>query len=242
MESGIYQIKSRRNQLYLDPRTKILLSITVSTILISGNGHGMIEYLQYVLTMIPFAALLLLRKYKVVFYYFLLYVFCKIAPFYIMPHLPSVVNLFITGMIAFGVKLIPGAMMGYFLIKSTSVSEFVAAMDRMHITKKISIPFSVLFRFFPTVIEEYQCVNDAMKLRGVGGVRKPSQMLEYRMVPFLMSTVLIGNELSASALTRGLHAPTPRVNVCPIGFTWRDYIAFLVIIIAVIIFIYTLKG
>lgn len=47
------------------------------------------------------------------------------------------------------------------------------------------------------------------------------KMLEYRMVPFLTSIVSIGNDLSASALTRGLNAPVHRTNVCPIGLTWR---------------------
>lgn len=59
------------------------------------------------------------------------------------------------------------------------------AMDRMHITKKLSVPISVMFRFFPTIKEEYRNVQDAMKLRGVGSVRDPMKMLEYRMVLLL---------------------------------------------------------
>ena len=47
-------------------------------------------------------------------------------------------------------------MMGAYLIASTSVSEFIGAMERMHLTEKIVIPLSVIFRFFPTVSEEYQ--------------------------------------------------------------------------------------
>ena len=71
-----------------------------------------------------------------------------------------------------------------------------------------------MFRFFPTIKEEYRNVQDAMKLRGVGSVRDPMKMLEYRMVPFLMSVVSIGNDLSASALTRALNSPNRRTNVC----------------------------
>lgn len=108
----------------------------------------------------------------------------------------------------------------------------------MHVTKKISMPLSVLFRFFPTIVEEYGHVRDAMMMRDVGSIRNPMKMLEYRMVPFLTSIVSIGNDLSASALTRGLNAPVNRTNVCPIGFTWRDGIAFFVIICCLIIFIF----
>lgn len=81
-------------------------------------------------------------------------------------------------------------------------------------------------------------VRDAMMMRDVGSIRNPMKMLEYRMVPFLTSIVSIGNDLSASALTRGLNAPVNRTNVCPIGFTWRDGIAFFVIICCLIIFIF----
>ena len=156
----------------------------------------------------------------------------------VIPYLPNVINVLFTGVIALFTQFLPGMMMAYFLIVSTTVSEFVAAMDRMHVTKKISMPLSVLFRFFPTIVEEYGHVRDAMMMRDVGSIRNPMKMLEYRMVPFLTSIVSIGNDLSASALTRGLNAPVNRTNVCPIGFTWRDGIAFFVIICCLIIFIF----
>ena len=69
---------------------------------------------------------------------------------------------------------------------------------------------SVMFRFFPTVAEESRSINDAMRMRGVG-LRSigdnPTVLLEYRLVPLLMAVVKIGDELSASALTRGLGGP-----------------------------------
>ena len=114
-----------------------------------------------------------------------------------------------------------------FLILTTTVSEFVAAMDSLHIPKSFTIPVSVMFRFFPTIKEEYSAIRDAMRLRNVGSWRNPTKMLEYRMVPLLTGLLSIGNELSASALTRGLDAPNRRTNVCPIGFHWQDAIAML---------------
>ena len=60
-----------------------------------------------------------------------------------------------------------------------------------------------MFRFFPTIKEEYSAIRDAMRLRNVGSWRNPTEMLEYRMVPLLTGLLSIGNELSASALTRG---------------------------------------
>lgn len=122
-------------------------------------------------------------------------------------------------------------MMGWFLFSTTTVSEFVTAMDRMHVTKKITVPISVMFRFLPTIREEYTAVQKAMRLREVGSFRNPVKMLEYRMVPFLMSVVSIGNDLAASALTRGLDSPCKRTNMCRIGFTWRDVAVVVLLII-----------
>ena len=55
-------------------------------------------------------------------------------------------------------------------------------------------------------------------MRGITTLRSPMKMLEYRVVPLMMSIAKIGEELSAAALTRGLGAPQKRTNICKIGF------------------------
>ena len=74
-------------------------------------------------------------------------------------------------------------------------------MEKMHIPQKIVIPMSVVFRFFfPTVKAEYAAIRDAMKMRGITTLRSPMKMLEYRVVPLMMSIAKIGErELSAAA-------------------------------------------
>ena len=224
--SDIYAPTAKAKQLYLDPRTKIVLCLVVSFIMLESTTSLVVNALQIALAALPLIFLLMLGKHKMAVYYLCAYVFASLVPQLLVPLLPDVINLLFTGMIALMTQILPGMMMAYFLIVSTSVSEFVTAMDRMHVPKSISVPMSVLFRFFPTIVEEYGHVRDAMRMREVGNLRQPMAMLEYRMVPFLTSIVSIGNDLAASALTRGLSAPVRRTNVCPIGFTWRDGLAF----------------
>ena len=224
--SDIYAPTAKAKQLYLDPRTKIVLCLAVSFIMLESTTSPVVNALQIALAALPLIFLLMLRKYKTAVYYLCAYVFASLVPQLLVPLLPAIINLLFTGMIALMTQILPGMMMAYFLIVSTSVSEFVTAMDRMHVPKSISVPMSVLFRFFPTIVEEYGHVRDAMRMREVGNLRQPMAMLEYRMVPFMTSIVSIGNDLAASALTRGLSAPVRRTNVCPIGFTWRDGLAF----------------
>lgn len=120
--------------------------------------------------------------------------------------------------------------MGYYLVSTTTVSEFVAAMERMRVPQKVVIPVSVVFRFFPTVKEEYAAIRDAMKMRGITTLRSPMKMLEYRVVPLMISIAKIGEELSAAALTRGLGAPQKRTNICTIKFGPLDVFFFLLTI------------
>ena len=223
--SDIYAPTAKAKQLYLDPRTKIVLCLVVSFIMLESTTSLVVNALQIALAALPLIFLLMLGKHKMAVYYLCAYVFASLVPQLLVPLLPDIINLLFTGMIALMTQILPGMMMAYFLIVSTSVSEFVTAMDRLHVPKSISVPMSVLFRFFPTIVEEYGHVRDAMRMREVGNLRQPMAMLEYRMVPFMTSIVSIGNDLAASALTRGLSAPVRRTNVCPIGFTWRDGLA-----------------
>ena len=81
-------------------------------------------------------------------------------------------------------------------------------MERMHVTEKIIIPLSVIFRFFPTIKEEYQAIRDAMKMRNIRfGGKNPFLMIEYRLIPLMVSVIKIGDELSAAALTTVSYTP-----------------------------------
>ena len=236
--SRIYKKQSDRTGLYLDPRTKLAFCIGSSMILLTGGYTMAGEILKYILAAVPLFLLQVLKDIKKAAYYGGIYLICCLLPQLLVAHLPFAVNLFFTGIVAFFTKILPSGMLFYLVFRTTSVSEFVAAMDRMHVKRSFSAPISVMFRLFPTIVEEYHAVSDAMALRKIGSFRNPVEMLEYRMVPFLTSVVSIGNDLSASALTRGLDAPYERTSLCPIGFTWRDVLVFAALFVVAGIHIY----
>lgn len=128
----------------------------------------------------------------------------------------------------------------YYLLSTTKVSEFVLAMQRMHIPEAFIIPFSVMFRFFPTIFEEAESIGNAMRMRGITGknfFKNPQAVLEYRIVPLMMSVVTIGNDLSAAALTRGLGNGKKRTSICRIGFHWTDFVLMLIVTAALLVFL-----
>jgi energy-coupling factor transport system permease protein len=156
--------------------------------------------------------------------------------------MPGVLNTLVVMLTTLICRLLPSLLLGYYLLSTTTVSEFTAAMERIHIPRQIIIPFSVMFRFFPTIKEESSSINDAMKMRGIslGKTRGgPVALMEYRLVPLFISCVKIGEELSSAALTRGMGNPVKRTNICRIGFHAADilYTAAALAVFALYIFV-----
>ncbi len=91
----------------------------------------------------------------------------------------------------------------------------VATLRRMRVPQMLVISIAVLFRFMPTVFTEFRAIRDAQKFRGIGVsvwglAAHPLKSAEYILVPMLIRTAKVSDELSASALTRG--ADTSGVN------------------------------
>ena len=108
----------------------------------------------------------------------------------------------------------------------------------MHVTDKLTIPLSVMFRFFPTIADEFQAINDAMRMRDIRfGGKNIDKMIEYRLIPLMVCSAKIGEELNAAAITRGLGGDVKRTNVCRIGFHFQDYIVVLICFIPYVIWI-----
>ena len=179
---------------------------------------------------VPIVFLLLSRKWVDAARFAVTYAILFALELTVLPLLTGTWNFILGAAVGIYTHMLPGFIMGYYLVSTTTVSEFVAAMEKMHIPQKIVIPMSVVFRFFPTVKEEYAAIRDAMKMRGITTLRSPMKMLEYRVVPLMMSIAKIGEELSAAALTRGLGAPQKRTNICKIGFGPLDIFFFLLAI------------
>lgn len=225
------------SRLHLDPRTKLILLIVTNMIMMGGGIEGTALIVRPVLALIPFTLLLTEGRTKAAFIYLPLYALAAFGEGYVVPHTTGLMNLLT--IIASGVitRFMPCLVMGYYVVATTTVSEFTASMERMHVTPKIVIPLSVMFRFFPTVIEEASAISDSMRMRGIGGgaiLKNPVATLEYRVVPLMVCVVKIGEELSAAALTRGLGSPVKRTNICRTGFHWWDIVLAGVAIMATI--------
>lgn len=235
-------LASRKNEegLVLDPRTKLALLITIA-IFILGDSYQSV--MQYLLAAVPFALLLTAKMWNNAALYVLVFGGSLCLELLALPYLSGLPGYILVAVIGILLHFSPGVVMGYFFVTTTTVSEFVTAMERLHIPKQITIPMSVMFRFFPTVMEEWSAISDAMRMRGIrwGGGRVGA-MLEYRIVPMLMCSVKIGEELSAASLTRGLGSPVKRTSICKIGFHVQDILLLLICLSVFAVRIYVWLG
>lgn len=232
--------ESLNNKTNIDPRTKILILLMVSAFVFSGLGGGgkYIHIIRTLLISIPFILLIFNRQYKVVLFYGTMYFLFYLLQVFVLNNITGIFNFILLFSIGVFVRIMPGVLTAYYVISTTTVSELVASMQKMKISEKIIIPLSVMFRFFPTVIEESNSVSHAMKMRGIYlGGKKPSKIIEYRLIPMITCSVKAGEELSASALSRGLGSPIKRTNICCIGFNLLDYIIFALCILTILLYI-----
>ena len=138
-----------RKGILLDPRTKLVLLLTITTLMFSTSNEGIMNIVKPCLSLVPFVLILSERRFKTAGKYLLLYVACFVLERIALTTLSGLLSFIVLAITSIMTRFAPGIMTGAYLISSTSVSEFIGAMERMHITEKIVIPMSVIFRFFP---------------------------------------------------------------------------------------------
>lgn len=236
--TGIFSVGEQQTFISFDPRTKLYMLFVFNLINLSSTESVLINNLKLVLAFLTFIMLLNVRKPRAAVIYAVLYIAAYNGEWLLqyisgMSLLGILVRLFIPVML----RMLPGVMVAWCVLLTTKVSEFISGMEKMHIPQNITIPFAVVFRFFPTIADEYRSIRDAMRMRGISFKNGPLAMIEYRLIPLIVSIVKIGDELSAAAVTRGLGGTKARTNYCNIGFKLWDILCFFVMTAAFILFI-----
>lgn len=232
---GAELLASQKNErgIEFDPRTKLAVLVTLAILILGGSFQTTFFYLPAV---VPLIILLASKMLKGAGVYLLVFSGCLLLQEFALPCVSGIPGYLLMLISVMPLYFSPSFAAAYLVVTTTTVSELTAAMERIHVPKQITIPLTVMFRFFPTVIEEWRAIGDAMKMRGIG-LRggKVGAILEYRLVPMLMCCVKIGEELSTTSLTRGLGGPVKRTNICNIGLHAQDVILLLLCLAGLIV-------
>ena len=146
-------------------------------------------------------------------------------------------------LLAIGRKFLPCIIAGKWILNSTSVSSAVATLQKLKLSRDSLIMISVIFRCLPTIKDEWSHINMAMKARGINFnlinlIRKPTLIMEYFFVPLFVSVIEMGDELSQSAIIRGLDAPVNKTSRYLIKFRIKDIYVLLSMILIILIVVF----
>lgn len=215
---------AQQKGLRLDPRTKILLLLfCVLSAMFSPS-------LQYEFGLVIVIGLLGAScgrgKYalKGILFYALVYLFTV----WTMERMTGALRTMFIAFLGLFHKVYPCGMLSGIVLSTTKVSEFLSAMNRIHVPKKLVIPLAVMLRYVPAIREDWRYIKDAMNMRDVspslkGLLTNPGMTIECIYVPLMMAASKAADELSIASVTRGIENPKPRTCLVQIRFRAADW-------------------
>ncbi len=217
----------------IDPRTKvILMAVTVLfSMLIPTGIHTCIWILLTALLGI------LLGRVKKTIRAAVIFAALWFVAVYVLPLLSGTAHASILVWLGLVFKCYPCCMLAGVIIGTTQISEFMAAMAKWNVPRSVVIPIAIMFRYFPTLKEDWGHISDAMALRGISFspicfIKNPAIVIDALYLPVLVTASKIADELSASAITRGIENPKRRTSRLDIRLRKTDVAVLFVFIIA----------
>lgn len=197
----------------LDPRTKVIL-LLLTAVFSAFIPNGI--YTVVWISLITVLGILLGRVGKTVraaAIFAALWLFVT----YILPTLGGVLHTSLLVWFGLVFKCYPCCMLAGILVATTQIGEFMAAMAKWRVPRSVVIPIAIMFRYFPTVKEDWRHIKDAMALRGISispacFVKNPEVVIDAMYLPILVTASKAADELAASAITRGIENPKRRTS------------------------------
>ena len=202
-----------------NPITKLfVVFITGLTVMHSIN-------IRFELTIVfLIAALFFINEYKksALKWLLLCVVLFSLPNFMVLSKLNPILKMFLSLPIVFRMFILP-FMVASFMIKTSDVGTIISSMDKLKISKNVSIPIAVMFRFFPSYKEEKKNIKMAMKIRGIS-FKNPIKYLEYVTVPLLIISSNIADDIAKAAETKAIESPVKKTRYITVKIGAIDFI------------------
>ena len=145
---------------FLDPRTKILIWLLANVVVFTWSPA-----VFQLSVMVAYLILFLVeRKGTMLAGLLATYLAILAIQYWLLPLLPgSLATVFAT--VTYFILVFPCIAGGAYLIATTSVSQFIAALEGMGAPRSFSITLAVTLRFLPSLRQDLRHIRDAMALR-----------------------------------------------------------------------------
>ena len=212
--------------LHLDPRTKLfLILLCVLSAMFAPN-----LYFQFGLTALIGLLAALCGKWKYALRGILAYALICAFTVWCMGVLGGTWRTMFVAFLGLVHKVYACGMLAGLVISTTRVGEFLSAMARLHVPKRLTIPIAVMLRYLPAIREDWRFIKDAMRLRDVsptlwGFLKAPAMTVNCIYVPLLTAASNAADELSIASVTRGIENPKERTCLVKIQMRAADFMA-----------------
>ena len=122
---------------------------------------------------------------------------------------------------------------GSFFVKTSDVGSIISSIDKIKLPRTVSIPIAVIFRFFPSFREESHNIKLAMRVRGIT-FKNPISYIEYVMVPLLVISSNISDDVAKAAETKCIENPVKKTRYISVKMKIVD-LAYVFLILIMII-------
>lgn len=131
------------------------------------------------------------------------------------------------------------------VLQEVPTGRLMAAMQSLKLPKNFILTLAVTLRFFPIIKLENDTIQMSARLRGLSYSQprnwlRPLQAFEYTFVPLMMRTMKITDELTASAMTKGIDHPGQRTSIYQTRLASKDLL-LVVLFIGYAVSIFTFR-
>lgn len=224
----ISAVEKKKQLIHFDPRTKVILMIL--SMFAAATAPSLLYECVLILMIAVFGVLCGKIRYSLMgaavfgcLYY--------VTVFYLQTGSGTIHTMF-TAWLSLVFKVYPCGMLAGITVSTTRVNEFLSAMNKAHISKKIVIPLAVMLRYIPTIREDWHYIKDAMRLRDVSPSIKgffihPGLTAECLYAPLLLAASKAADDLAIASVTRGIENPKPRTCLIRIQLRIQDILMVL---------------
>lgn len=216
----------------LDPRTKMGLLLGVTLLAV---------YMENIILLLSLETLLLIwalishsfrSMIKFLLFFFTFGLIAVVALALITGNLNYALVSFSPFFARFGVMITAGLLFAF----TTSPNNLAQALEKMRFPAPLTFTLTITLRYIPTLAREAGAIMNALKLRGINLsvgdiIRRPSYFYRGMIIPLLIRTLKLSDEIAIAAESRGFNGGRRRssMNTLKIGFNDLSFALFMVL-------------
>lgn len=231
-----------KQALSFDPRTKLVM-VAVGLLVTYLSRSLATEALFVALFLLPFFLTgCKKRGLRLAAAYLILLLTAR----YVLPQVTHRALYYMLSFFSVGIRgLQPTFIPAIFAWTTTPVAEWLALLKKWRMPKALIILVAVMGRFGPTLGQDYRKIRQAMAFRGIstsfwGLLKSPLKSFEYILIPLLMNATQVAEDLTLSALTKGISLPGRQTSRVQLQLGFGDYLYMAVLV--VIFFVWWMGG